>query len=79
MSGLAVVGFQTKPAKARSCEDGSANGHAFFDFVGAFFDFVEVRLDLEEAGPEKVSIRACRHASEAAIAPRYWRWAKSLG
>ena len=73
LSGLAVVGFQTNPAKARSCADGSAKGQAFFDLEGAFFVFEDVRLDLEAAGAEKVSIRACRHAREAAMAPGSWR------
>jgi len=72
LSGLAVVGFQTNPAKARSCADGSTNGQAFFDFEGAFFDFEDTRLDLEDAGAENVSIRACKHAREA-IAPISWQ------
>jgi hypothetical protein len=68
LSGLTVVGLHTKPAKARSWADGSANGQAFFDLAGAFFDFVEVRLDLEVTGAAKVSRRACRDAREAAMA-----------
>lgn len=73
LSGLAVVGFQTNPAKARSCGDGCSNGQAFFALGGAFFDFEDVRLDLEVAGAAKVSIRACRHAREATIARESWR------
>lgn len=65
MSGLVVVGFQTNPAKARSCADGSVNGQAFFDFEGAFLVFEEVRRDLE-TGAVNVSIRAWRDAREAA-------------
>jgi hypothetical protein len=74
LSGLAVVGFQTNPAKARSCADGRASGQAFFDLEGTFFVFEDVRLDLEVAGALKVSIRACRHARLAAIALTSWRW-----
>ena len=83
LSGLAVVGFQTNPANARSCADGCANGQAFFDLEGAFLVFEDVRLDLEVAGALKVSMRACRHARLAAMAPGRWRgervwvWVKS--
>lgn len=79
LSGLAVVAFQTNPAKARSCAEGDVNGHAFFDLVGTFFDLVEVRLDLELAGAVKLSMRACRHARDAAIAPRCWHGVGSAG
>jgi hypothetical protein len=67
LSGLVVVGFQTNPAKAKSCAEGSANGQAFFDFAGAFLVLDDVRLDLE-AGAVKVSIRAWSDAREAAMA-----------
>jgi hypothetical protein len=71
LSGLVVVGFQTNPAKAKSCADGSANGQAFFDFEGAFLVFEDVRLDLE-AGAVNVSMRAWRDAREVAMACGSW-------
>jgi hypothetical protein len=72
LSGLADVGFQINPAKAKSCADGATNGHALFDLEGAFFDLEDVLLDLEVAGAANVSIRACRHARGVAIARKSW-------
>jgi hypothetical protein len=69
LSGLAVVGLQTKPANARSCAEGDESGHAAaFDFVPAFFDLLLVRRVLVVvAAPPKVARRAWSDASAASM------------
>lgn len=70
LSGLAVVGLQTKPAKARSCGEGCVSGQACLVLEGGFLVLEEVRRDLGAVGAAKVSMRACRHAREAMVRSR---------
>jgi hypothetical protein len=67
LSGLADVGLQTNPAKARSSALGAANGQAALALGAAFFDRELVRLVLVAPAAPKVASRAWYVAKDASI------------